>query len=169
MLYTRISQHEDPIDDRPPDTQAVPGQETGHQEGKGERSIQVETFVELQKWATDHLLPDTFNEMVPYQTYAVPMDWTAYLGVEAVILTCHQQVDWIGQCVEHPRRFTLHIDGKWKLHHGKWILVTVGTHSIEFDRNRKLIVHSFRPLLYMFTTNIETADSIVFLLNALNW
>ena len=32
------------------------------------KGVQVETFVELQKWATDHLLPDTFNEMVPYQT-----------------------------------------------------------------------------------------------------
>ena len=129
--------------------------------------VQVETFVQLQGWAVEHLIPDTREEMVPYKTYALPTEWHDNLGVEAVVLTAHVQVEWIGQLAKVPRRFVLHIDGKHKLHHGKMLLVTIGTHSM-FRSTRKKITHSFRPLLYMLTLNMETTDSIVYLLKALN-
>ena len=129
--------------------------------------VQVETFAQLQAWAVEHLIPDTIEAMTPYQTYALPTEWYNNLGVEAVVLTANVQVDWIGQLTKVPRRFVLHIDGKHKLHHGKMLLVTVGTHSM-FLSSRTKITHSFRPLLYMLTMNMEITDSIVYLLKALN-
>jgi hypothetical protein len=44
----------------------------------------------------------------------------------------------------------LHIDGKHKLHHGKWILVTIGPHDLKFCKEENKIVHSYRQCVYMF-------------------
>ena len=135
--------------------------------------VQLETFLDLQRWAAENYLPADREAMEPFKVYAVPLDWTKYLGVEAVALTLHVQVGWIQTLVNNPHKFVLHVDGKHKLHHGSWILVTVGTHSVERDEHqnssRGQIVHSFRPLVYMFCKQHESAESITFLLDALNW
>ena len=129
--------------------------------------VQLETTLELQQWASAHALPARLEDMAKWVTYAIPMDYMQYLNVDAVVLTLKVQVDWIGQLVAMPGRFVIHIDGKHKIHHGKWILVTIGTHSIESNR-RSGIVHSFRPLVYMFCKQHESTDSIIFGLDALN-
>ena len=54
--------------------------------------VVLETFLDFQRWAQAHFLPDSFDEMAPFTTYAIPMDWTQYLGTEAVALTVHIQV-----------------------------------------------------------------------------
>ena len=68
--------------------------------------------------------------MVSYQLYVVPMDLGHHINVDAVALTASIQVGWIEQLTKMPHRFVLHIDGKHKIHFGKWIMITVGTHSI---------------------------------------
>ena len=52
-------------------------------------------------------------------------------GTEAMCFTGKTQLGWLGQLVAAPVRHVLHIDGKYKLHHGKWMLITIGTHSLE--------------------------------------
>ena len=67
-----------------------------------------------------------------------------------------------------PHRFVLHIDGKHKLHHGKWMLVSIGTHDLRFDEERKKLSHSYRPLVYMFVKQQETTESVKMLCEALD-
>ena len=99
----------------------------------------------------------------------MPLDLRDYPCTVAVVLRMRKQVLWIGQLKEHKFWFVLHVDGKHKLHHGKWILISVGTHAVEYCKERKSIVHQFRPLLYMFTKNHESAECITYLLNCLNF
>ena len=67
-----------------------------------------------------------------------------------------------------PHRFVLHIDGKHKLHHGKWMLVSIGTHDLRFDEATKQLSHSYRPLVYMFVKQQETTESVKMLCEALD-
>ena len=60
----------------------------------------------------------------------------------------------------------LHIDGKHKLHHGKWILVTIGPHDLKFCKEENKIVHSYRPCVYMFCKQQETRESVRMLCDA---
>ena len=88
----------------------------------------VKHIGDLREWAEDHYLPDALDELEPFTTYAVPYDYDVYAGVEAIILTTMHQILWIRQLAQMPGKFVLHIDGKHKLHHGGWLLITVGTH-----------------------------------------
>ena len=47
------------------------------------------------------------------------------------------------QCGEGMVNFVLHADGKYKLHHGKWIVFTIGTHDLNWntDRNVRILTH----------------------------
>ena len=53
--------------------------------------VQLETFLDLQRWAEENYLPADREAMEPFKVYAVPLDWTKYLGVEAVACTLHVQ------------------------------------------------------------------------------
>ena len=77
------------------------------------------------------------------------------------------QVGWILQLVAASRRWVLHVDGKHKLHHGKWMLVTFGTHTLRHSWSQKKLTHSFRPLVYMFCKGHEDAESLLFGMHAL--
>ena len=77
------------------------------------------------------------------------------------------QVGWILQLVAASRRWVLHVDGKHKLHHGKWMLVTFGTHMLRHSWSQKKLTHSFRPLVYMFCKGHEDAESLLFGMHAL--
>ena len=63
----------------------------------------------------------------------------------------------------------MHIDGKHKLHHGKWMLVTIGVHDLRRKQDRKTITHSFRPLVYMFSKQHETSESVKLLCDSVEW
>ena len=128
----------------------------------------VQHYSELQKWALAHKLPETKDEIMPFELYAVPFDGTEFKDVEAVVLTMHVQINWIGILVHLEFYWCLHIDGKYKLHHGDWMLVTYGTHSIHSDK-RNRIRHTFRPLIYMFVKQQESTDCIFLGLTCLNF
>ena len=59
--------------------------------------VQLNDFLDLQRWAEAHELPAKREDMAPFEVYSVPIDWTDFLTVEAVVLTCHVQVGWIGR------------------------------------------------------------------------
>ena len=63
--------------------------------------------------------------------------------------------------------YVLHIYGKHKLHHGKWMLVTIGVTVLAYNKDKKKITHNFRPLVYMFVKQHESEESIAFLCTAL--
>ena len=42
------------------------------------------------------------------------------------------------------------IDGVHKLHHGRWVLIPIGTHTLRYDEVKKQVVQSFRPWAFLF-------------------
>jgi hypothetical protein len=89
--------------------------------------------------------------MDPKKMYTVDLSsvWSQYVEPNkqpclATALICKKNVTFIGQLVRMPRQWQLHGDGKHKLHHGKWILVTFGTHDLTWDVADKQYRHSFR-------------------------
>lgn len=103
--------------------------------------------------------------------YVVPIDWTNYHATEGVVLVCKRGLDWLVQVCTSPLQYALHIDGKHKVHHGKWILVNVGVHSIETNiasRGHVGIVQSFRPIAHLFSKQHESEEGVVMILDALD-
>jgi hypothetical protein len=47
------------------------------------------------------------------------------------------QVNWMKQMVDLKDvfLFTLHVDGKYKVHYGGWLLHSIGTHALVCERN----------------------------------
>eukprot|EP00873_Tetraselmis_striata_P033185 jgi/Tetstr1/453449/TSEL_040430.t1 len=39
-------------------------------------------------------------------------------------------------------------EAKGAIHYGKWVLLTLGTHSIDYDMEKYNLVHSFRPISF---------------------
>jgi len=126
----------------------------------------IDTPISLKMWAARNALPATYEELRNKTLYAIPMDENKHPGVTAVAVTMKPQIGWIEQLRHNAHRFVIHMDGKWKLHKGEWLLITAGVHSTEFMEDRKEMVHSFRPLVYLFTKNHETAECTVYLLEA---
>jgi hypothetical protein len=88
----------------------------------------------------------------------VPMTCAEY-NTEGLCLTGPVQIKWIGQLCEMPRRFVLHIDGKYKLHHGGWILITVGTHYLRWDAHHQQLSQSYVPLVYLMCKQGESGTA----------
>ena len=89
-------------------------------------------------------------------------------GVEGVCLTGRQQVAWMGQLKHRDHQFVLHADGKHKLHHGEWILITLGTHIVRWDAHNLTLSTSFVPLVYLFCKQHESIGACRMLVDALN-
>ena len=85
---------------------------------------------DLVSVAEDMKLPDTLSEVRPRQTYMVPMNMELLHSVQAVCFTGRTQINWLLQLAETDFKYTMHIDGVHKLHHGEWILVTIGPHVL---------------------------------------
>ena len=141
----------------------------------------IQSRIDMMKWGFEHPLPENMHELIgpngpldgvtrTGQLYAVPIDYTAYPCTEAICLTGLTELGWIFQLVNSPVRYSLHIDGKHKLHHGKWMLVSIGCHDLALDKgDRDEIVHSYRPLVYMFVKQQETFESIKLLCDAVDY
>ena len=64
--------------------------------------------------------------------------------------------------------WALHGDGMHKLHYSKWLLLTFGTHCLNYDiHNGRQYTHSFRPLIYLLTKDIESVHSVAFAMVAI--
>jgi hypothetical protein len=58
-----------------------------------------------------------------------------------------RQINWLRQLCDCGKKFALHVDGKYKLHYGRWVLITIGTHTLHYDVREGEHTHSFRPLV----------------------
>lgn len=96
----------------------------------------------------------------------IPMDGIAF-DTEGVCLTGRMQIHWMSQLLQMPKGFVLHTDGKHKLHHGEWILMSVGTHYLRWDEHHRTLSTSFAPLVYIMCKQHETIGSARMLLQAL--
>ena len=131
------------------------------------RGVQVKCIFELEQYCYPLTYPEAHElESWTKQLMFIPMDLKKY-GVEGACFTGKMQINWIGQILDRPHQFALHSDGKHKLHHGKWIMQTVGTHYLKWDNDRKCMSTSFVPLIYMFCAQHESCGSCRMLLDAL--
>ena len=77
----------------------------------------------------------------------------------AVPLISKKCIGWIRQLLKVSHAWALHGDGKHKLHIGGWPLITWGTHCLKWDVESKCYRHSYRPLIYLFSKNVETKSA----------
>ena len=85
---------------------------------------------DLVSVAEDMKLPETLEEVIPRKAYMVPMNMELLSSVQAVCFTGRTQIKWLLQLATTDFKYTMHIDGVHKLHHGEWILVTIGPHAL---------------------------------------
>ena len=109
----------------------------------------LESFADILNWAEGLRLPDDLQHLEEKKMYVVPLEYTRS-DVEGIVLTGGRHVYWIKQLVEnaHKFAFVVHLDGKHKLHMGKWMLLTLGTHSLEIsnDDNVCIVVAAFKSI-----------------------
>ena len=89
--------------------------------------------------------------------------------VEGACFTGPRQIQWIGQLAEKPLQFVLHADGKHKLHHGQWILMSIGTHILVWDEHHKKLSTKFIPLMYIFCKQHESLGACTMLTDAVQF
>ena len=66
------------------------------------------------------------------------------------------------ELAESGRTWAMHGDGTHKLHFGRWVLVTYGTHALQWDSKARVYRHSFRPILYVLSKDHESISSVRF-------
>ena len=103
----------------------------------------------------------------PLRIMTIPLDAKDF-SVSGECFIGPQQIKWIGQLGKIPFQFVLHIDGKYKLHHGKWILITIGVHVLRWDAHHCRLVTSFVPLVYLFCKEHESQGAADFIMASLN-
>ena len=87
----------------------------------------------------------------------IPQQAQTY-DVDGACFTGPTQIKWIQQLLPLKRNFVLHMDGKYKLHHGVWILLSMGTHCLKATGESAItkLGTTFVPLVYLFCKNHES-------------
>ena len=98
---------------------------------------------------------------------AIPMDNISY-SVHGQCFTGPVQIGWVLQLLGMPKKFCLHVDGKHKLHHGGFVLISVGTHYLRYDPHHTKLTTSFAPLVYLMCKEQETCGAARILIDALD-
>jgi len=77
--------------------------------------------------------------------------------------------DWVDGAAssQMPGEWQVHIDGKYKLHHSKFLLLTIGTHYLRYDHHHSTLSNSFAPLVYLFCKEGESDGAVQILIDAL--
>ena len=120
---------------------------------------ELERVEDVRNFARSIELPDTFEEIERGRMYAVPMKYGNYPNTQAIVLTDWKAVNWMRQlCTTIKLKVVRHADGKHKVHHGGWLLLPVGTHCLTVQKKRYR--HSFRPLVYQFSRQVESCESV---------
>ena len=82
-------------------------------------------------------------------------------GVQQVHLTCWKFVNWLQQLATEVKvNVALHIDGFHKMHYGGWLIVAIGTHCLQFDRNARAYTQSFRPIVLVMGKQHESTAQV---------
>jgi len=142
--------------------------------------IQVTSLLELKQFMTPLLMPPSISALTAATSgvvQAVGSSTTAGMRMvhiplplvydtEGACLTGPAQIGWMGQLVNMPLKFVLHADGKHKLHHGGWLLLTLGTHFLRWDTHNLTLSTRFAPLMYLFCKQQETLGAAKMLIDA---
>jgi len=118
----------------------------------------------------NNTLPESLASLAPIgtQSYMIPMEMELLNEAQAVCFVGSSQIKWVTQLANTAFKYTLHIDGVHKLHHGGWLLITIGPHVLSQQKADKTVTHSYRPCVYMFTKEESMASTRV-LCRAMNY
>ena len=100
---------------------------------------------------------DAVTALLDKEYLCIPQD-AAVFQVDGACFTGPTQIQWMKQLLKLQKNFTLHMDGKYKLHHGVWILITMGTHCLKVvgETTVTRLATTFVPLMYLFCKNHES-------------
>ena len=138
----------------------------------------VQNVLEFKQLCIPLLMPPNASDLVfaadggaitttPSRMFVIPLQASDF-SVSGECFTGPMQIKWIGQLGKMPFQFVLHIDGKYKLHHGKWILITIGVHVVRWDAHHGRLVTSFVLLVYLFCKEHESQGAADFIMASLN-
>ena len=141
--------------------------------------VRITSLLELKQFCLPLLLPPTVSALTTTTTALVGGSSAKKLSVlhiptdpvyetEGACLTGPAQIKWIGQLLSMPNKFVLHADGKHKLHHGQWILMTLGVHYLRWDDHNKTLSTRFAALVYLFAKQHETLGACKMMMDALH-
>ena len=143
--------------------------------------VQIKSLLELSQFLLPLLMPPSLNEIqqslnntalnaatnAMKKVLHIPLVAANY-AVDGACFTGRMQISWIGQLVQRlAKKFTLHADTKHKLHHGEWVLTTVGIHVLRWDSHHLTLSTTFVPLVYMLCKQHESLGACKMLLDAL--
>ena len=93
--------------------------------------------------------------------YCIPMDYHKYPDVEQIHLTCWKFVSWLEQLADDVKvNVALHIDGFHKMHVGRWMVLAIGTHCLQFYPRESTYRQSFRPLVLLLGKDEESIKQV---------
>ena len=142
--------------------------------------IQVTSLLELKQFMTPLLMPPTMSALTAATSGVVQAVGSSNAAgmrmvyvplplvydTEGACVTGPAQIKWMGQLLNMPLKFVLHADGKHKLHHGKWLLITLGTHYLRWDEHHRTLSTQFAPLMYLFCKQQESLGAAKMLIDA---
>ena len=97
------------------------------------------------------------------------MDYSKYPQTQGIVLTSWKMVWWMLQCmVAGAPKVCRHCDAKFKLHHGEWVLTSLGTHCLRWDPHNLKLSTTFVPLVYLMCKQHESAGAALLPMDALN-
>ena len=96
------------------------------------------------------------------QYLVVPQQAGLY-GVDGCCFTGPTQIEWMRQLSRMDGQWVGHMDGKYKLHHGVWILITFGVHCLKVVGEGQVnsLCTTFAPLMYLFCKNHESLGETI--------
>ena len=130
--------------------------------GASRKSIRMVNIVDMWNWAAQHTLPSRIDDLRDEQLYAVQMPYTAYKSTRALALVTKRHVGWTMQLGrgELARKWSVKADAKHKLSFDKWLMLTIGCHSITWEDDSADFRKQFRPLMMLLTKEQETVESV---------
>ena len=146
--------------------------------------VQIKALIDLKQYLLPFTLPPTLalvataprseaqvlalevSEATNHGVMWIPMD-DVYC-VEGAVLTGPMQIQWMGQLMKLRLQFVFHIDSKFKLHHGEWVMTSLGVHHLKWDAHNLKISTQYVPLVYRMCKQHESNGAALMIMDALN-
>ena len=129
----------------------------------GSPCMALNRMCDVHNWAATIELPPTIADMNRDEMYSIPMQLeTMTYAVQQVHLTCWKFVNWLQQLASREVKVntTLHIDGFHKMHVGRWMVLAIGTHCLQFYPRESTYRQSFRPLVLLLGKDEESIKQV---------
>lgn len=138
------------------------------------QGVAVECLLDLKHFCLPLLMPPSATQLMLVDSSPLANRGVLYIPQDAIYetegaaFTGKMQVQWMKQLMDMPNQFVLHCDGKYKLHHGQWILITAGTHMLRWDQHNGTLCTTFVPLVYLMCKQHESIGACRMLLDAMD-